>query len=139
MKAKFDIVRKRRWFFAISSAITIAGIIVFALFGFNLGTDFKAGSRIQMELNQPVDVNQVKDLFNQVGIPLGQDAITVAGTQRDTAIVRISNVLTLDQKNKIMALDAKMFPKSLTPRVDTVDPIVAKQTSQKAALAVLLA
>ncbi len=57
-KQRFDIVRRRSWFLALlSGAITVAGLIVFVLFGFNLGTDFKAGSRVQLQLNDPVNVN----------------------------------------------------------------------------------
>jgi preprotein translocase subunit SecF len=139
MKVQFDIVRRRRWFFLFSGAITVAGLIVFALFGFNLGTDFKAGSRIQLELNQPVNVAKVQDMMHKAGLPVGQDAITVGGVKGDVAIVRMPQVLTLDQKNKVMALDKQMFPSSLSPQVDTVDPIVATQTSKKAVWAVLLA
>ncbi len=139
MKVKFDIVRRRRWFFLFSGAITVAGIIVFAFLGFNLGTDFKAGSRVQLELAQPVNVPKVKEMIQKAGLPVGQDAITVGGIKGNVAIIRFPQILTLDQKNKVMALDKQMFPDSLSPQVDTVDPIVAKQTSKKAALSVLLA
>jgi preprotein translocase subunit SecF len=139
MKVEFDIARRRRWFFLFSGAITVAGLIVFALLGFNLGTDFKAGSRIQLELNQPVNVAKVANMMHEAGLTVGENAITVGGVKGDVAIVRMPEVLTLDQKNKVMAVDKEVFPSSLSPQVDTVDPIVATQTSRKAVWAVLLA
>ena len=139
MKAKFDIVRKRRWFFLLSGAITVAGLIVFAFVGFNLGTDFKAGSRIELELNQPVNVAQVKTFIQEVGLPVGQDAITVAGVKGTTAVVRLPQILTAEQTAKITSLEKQMFPSSVAPSVETVDPVVARQTSRMAAISVLLA
>lgn len=140
MKARFDIVRKRRWFFMLSGAITIAGLVFFLLFGFNLGTDFVAGSRVQLQLDQPVNTAKVRQLFSQMGISIGQDAITTAGTPgKQAAIVRLKTILTPAQVTKIETLEKQDFPTSKSATVSTVDPLVAKQTSQKAVWAVLLA
>ncbi len=138
MKVKFDIVRRRRWFFLFSGAITVAGLVVFALFGFNLGTDFKAGSRVELDLNQPVNIAQVRTLVQKVGLPVGQDAITIAkgGT---VAVIRLPQIVTAEQTTKITYLEKQMFPSSVAPSVETVDPVVAKQTSRMAAISVLLA
>jgi len=139
MKARFDIVRHRRWFFILSSAITVAGIIVFALMGFNLGTDFKAGSRVQLPLNQQVNVAKVRQMFTEAGVNLGSDAVMIGGLHSDTAIVRTPFILTSSQQTKITQLEKQMFTASYQPSFDTVDPVVATETSHKAALSVLFA
>lgn len=143
MKQRFDIIKYRKWFFILSSTITVLGIIFFAVFGFNLGTDFRAGSRVQMSLNQPVTTEQVQKLFADSGFPIGQNAITLAsstpGGARDTAVVRFDQRLTPAQVSKINAAEAKTFPKSNGSSVEMVNPIVATQTSHKAIYAVLLA
>lgn len=139
MKAQFDIIRRRRWFFILSSAITVAGVIVFALFGFNLGTDFKAGSRVQLTLNQPVNVQAVLQMMGKAGVDVPLSAITVGGIHSDTAIVRTPFILSTSQEEAITKLDKQTFPSSYEPSYDTVDPIVATETSHKAALSVLFA
>ncbi|MDQ0188728.1 protein translocase subunit SecF [Alicyclobacillus cycloheptanicus] len=140
MKARFNLVRNRKWFFMLSGAITVAGLIVFLVSGFNLGTDFVAGSRVQLQLNQPVNTAKVQQLFQEAGIPLDEGAITTAGGPgKQAAVVRLTEVLTPAQVNQIKTLEAKMFPKSQSADISTVDPLVAKQTSQKAVWAVLIA
>lgn len=139
MNVKFRIVQRRKWYFLFSGAITVAGLIVFLLMGFNLGTDFQAGSRVQMQLNEPVNTTKVKAMFQQVGLPLGQGAITVAGVNSETAVVRLSQSITPAQTAQLNKLEKQMFPKSQSSSVKSVDPIVAQQTSQKAVWAVLIA
>ncbi|CAM3735214.1 protein translocase subunit SecF [Alicyclobacillus pomorum] len=139
MKARFDIVKRKWWFFGLSLAITVAGLVIFALFGFNLGTDFKAGSRVQLQLNEPVNVGKVRSMLNDIGLSVGEGSITVAGTRGDIAVIRFPTTLSQAQIAKIGAEEKKDFPKSTGDTVDTVDPIVARQTSQKAVWAVLLA
>jgi preprotein translocase subunit SecF len=139
VKARFDIIRHRNWFFALSLAITLVGLVVFALMGFNLGTDFKAGSRVQLELGETVDVAKVRTMMQDAGLTVGQDAITVAGTERQTAVVRFPEVLSQAQIAKINQLEKQQFPHSHGASISTVSPFVAQQTSRKAVWAVLLA
>lgn len=138
MNTKFDIVRHRKWFFSISGFITIAGLIVFVLIGFNLGTDFKAGSQIQLSLNQKVSIAKVTDMVEKSGLKVDPGAVTVAGLQGTTAMIRFPEVLTPAQVNSFNQISQKEFPGS-SSQINTVDPLVAKQTSQKAVWAVLLA
>lgn len=139
MKQRFDIVRKRNWFFALSLAITVVGLVVFLVMGFNLGTDFKAGSRVQLQLNEPVNVASVRAMFSKMGLTVNQDAVTIAGIRGDTAVVRFPMQLTPAQVKQVSDTEKATFPNSLAPQVTTVSPLVAKQTSHKAVWAVLLA
>ncbi|MCL6454442.1 MAG: protein translocase subunit SecF [Alicyclobacillus sp.] len=143
MKQRFDIVRHRNWFFALSGLITLAGLVFFLLFGFNLGTDFQSGSRVQLNVNQPVTVPEVEKMFQAGGFSVRSANITLAssreGGPRDTAVVRFGTTLSQAQIAKINKLEAQYFPKQKGSQVQTVDPIVASQTSHKAVYAVLLA
>ncbi|GMA51944.1 hypothetical protein GCM10025857_33010 [Alicyclobacillus contaminans] len=122
-----------------STAITVIGLVMFAVFGFNLGTDFKAGSRVQLQLNEPVNTAQVRSMLTGIGLSVGEGAITTAGTRNDTVIIRFPTTLTQAQQQQIRAAEAKTFPKSSGYSISTVDPIVAQQTSRKAVWSVLLA
>ncbi|MDP9727273.1 protein translocase subunit SecF [Alicyclobacillus tolerans] len=139
MNVKFDIVRRRAWFFTLSSLITVAGLIVFLVSGFNLGTDFKAGSQVQIQLNEKVHTAKVDEWLSDAGLPVASSNVTVAGLNGETAIIRFPEVLTNQQINTLTNDVTKVFPNALQPQVNTVDPFVANQTSRKAVWAVLLA
>jgi preprotein translocase subunit SecF len=139
LKARFDIVKRRKWFFTLSGAITVAGLIVFLLFGFNLGTDFKAGSRVQLQFKDTVDTSKVRQMFSDIGLTVGDNAITVAGVKSNAAIVRFPTQLSQAQQNSIDKAAKKYFPSYIGKQVNMVDPYVAKQTSNKAVWSVLLA
>ncbi len=139
MRARFDIVGHRKWFFMLSGAITVLGLIAFLVFGFNLGTDFKAGSRVELQLNQPVNTAKVRQMFAAGGFQLGEGTVTVQGTLGETAVVRFGVELTQAQVSKINQLEKQYFPTSQGSSTQMVDPIVAQQTSHKAVWSVLLA
>ena len=143
MRQWFDIIKYRKWFFLLSGTITVLGLLAFAFFGFNLGTDFKAGSLVQLDLGQPVRTSQVAQMFTQNGFSVEQNAITLAsataGSPNNIAQVRFGIQLTPAQVAKIDKLEKQYFPKSHGNTTQMVDPIVATQTSHKAVYAVLLA
>lgn len=131
MKKRFNIVEKRRWFFVLSGCITVAGLLVFLIRGFNLGTDFKAGSRIQLpgRLSQA----QVQSVFQKVGVTVNASELTSASTGgRALTVVRLPEVLSPTQATVIENERSNV-------QVDTVDPYEATLTSHKAVWAVLLA
>jgi len=138
VKSRFDIIEHRKWFFLLSGTITVVGFIVFLIFGFNMGTDFQSGSRVQLTLHQAVNETQVRQMLSQAGLPVGDNAITLAGARNNTAVIRFPEVLTAQQGREIQNLEEKTFG-SNSYQIDTVSPVVAQETSHKAALAVLLA
>lgn len=138
MKLRFDILGHRKWFFSLSCAITITGLLLFLLFGFNLGTDFKAGSQIQLDIHRPFSTVKVEQVIGNSGVPVSNGAVTVAGMNGEIAMIRFPEVLSLTQESAIAHATSGAFPNS-SLQVDTVDPLVAEQTSQKAILAVLIA
>ncbi|MDI9259441.1 protein translocase subunit SecF [Alicyclobacillus sendaiensis] len=140
MKPRFDIIRASRWFFLLSGAITVAGVIVFALFGFNLSTDFKSGSEVQFELNQRVPEARVRQMFASIGLPLGDTSLTVGGIQQNVVMVTLPEQLTAKQISEIQAAEHRFFPDAKQDiQVTSVDPFVAEQTARKAVYAVLAA
>src|SRR5438105_15562330 len=62
-----DIVGRRNWYFLLSLAIILPGIISMALFGFRLGIDFAGGDQYNLAFTQPVQATAVQkemDTFN---------------------------------------------------------------------------
>jgi preprotein translocase subunit SecF len=62
-----DIVGRRNWYFLLSLAIILPGIISMAVFGFRLGIDFAGGDQYNLAFTQPVQATAVQkemDTFN---------------------------------------------------------------------------
>lgn len=131
MTKKFSIVKRRKWFFLLSGLITVAGLIVFMVKGFNMGPDFKAGSRVQLE--GALSTAQVQHVFENTGVKVTSREITYGGSSgHQLTVVRLPEVLTPNQ-------DSEITQHWKNTQIDTVDPLEAKVTSHKAILAVLLA
>ncbi len=62
-----DIVGRRNWYFLLSLAIILPGIISMAFFGFRLGIDFAGGDQYNLAFSGPVQASVVQkemDTFN---------------------------------------------------------------------------
>ena len=56
----FDIIGKRFWFFLISGAVILTGLISLATFVLKSGIEFSSGSMLAVIFAQPVDRAQLK-------------------------------------------------------------------------------
>ncbi len=94
----FDLIGKRRWFYAFSSLIMIPGLIFILLTPFSNGTaglkfsvDFTGGTVWEIHFRdgtpQPL---QVKAVMDELGLP-GNVAITTAG-ERDYVLIRTEQI-----------------------------------------------
>ena len=54
----FDIVGKRFWFFLISGAVILTGIISLSTFGLKMGIEFSSGSMTTLSFEQEVEQAQ---------------------------------------------------------------------------------
>ena len=54
-----DIVGRRNWYFLLSLAIILPGIISMAFFGFRLGIDFAGGDQYNLAFTRPVQATTV--------------------------------------------------------------------------------
>ncbi|TCS68972.1 protein translocase subunit SecF [Effusibacillus lacus] len=134
---RFDIVRKRKWFFLVSVILSIAGIISMLVTGFNLGTDFKAGTRVQVQLGAGFNTSEVVRMFDELG--LKGSHLTTAGNQGEVAVVRLADQITPEQEASIKKELKANFPNSQDPEIVSVNPEVAKEMTRKAFYALMAA
>ncbi|MFC4769692.1 protein translocase subunit SecF [Effusibacillus consociatus] len=134
---KFDIVRKRKWFFLVSLILAVAGVIAMLTMGLNLGTDFKAGTRVQAQVGSGFSHAEVAKVFDDLG--LKEANITSAGNQGEVAVVRLAQKITPDQEAKLKKALKDKYPNALDPEIVSVDPEVAREMSTKALWALIAA
>jgi len=64
---RFDFMGASRYFFSMSGVILLIGALAIGGRGLNLGIDFTSGTQIQVGLNRPATVAQVKSIMASVG------------------------------------------------------------------------
>jgi len=63
-----DFMGKRKFFYFLSGAILLAGILNIIFRGLQLGIDFKGGSEIVVQFDKPVSISDARDNANKLGI-----------------------------------------------------------------------
>ncbi len=130
----FDIIGKRFRFFLISGIVLLIGIISLASFGLKAGIEFSSGSLLTLNFEQEVTVAEVKlELDN-----LGHDNAIVQITGEGDIIIRTSELTAAEKGQLEEGLEASLGPAEELV-FENVNPIIARQTAQTAAIAVAIA
>jgi len=141
-ETKFDFVGRRRWWYALSTLVILAGVVSFSVKGFNWGIDFKGGTSWQVPANGAT-VNEVNNAVQAAGLTGGTVQILGTGS---SATVQVQADLTKESaaqqastKNAVTDALAKIghIPAGSVSLTD-VGPTWGSQISEKALLAVLV-
>jgi preprotein translocase subunit SecF len=136
---KFHIINKRYWWFALSAIIMIPGLISIALQGFNLGIDFTGGTLIDVKFDQPVTVQQVRDVLKDY--QLDNSTIQLASAEQAEAAPNVfirSRVLQEDEQRVVMNdLGQKLGPYEML-RTEKVGAVVGAELTQQAIWALIV-
>ncbi|TMF15167.1 MAG: protein translocase subunit SecF [Chloroflexi bacterium] len=99
-----DIVGRRNWYFLLSLAIILPGIISMALFGFRLGIDFAGGDQYNLAFTQPVQATAVQKEMDTFNV---EATVQQAGSN---GVLITTKPLSSAQETTIRADLAKKFP-----------------------------
>jgi preprotein translocase subunit SecF len=141
-ETKYDFVGRRRWWYAASAIIIVAGLVSFGVKGFNWGIDFKGGTAWQIPANGAT-VAQVQDAVSNAGVPdatveiLGRGSAATVQVQAD--LTKESSAAQTAHKAAVSATLGKIadVPAGQVSITD-VGPTWGSQISEKALLAVLV-
>lgn len=134
---RFDIVKNRRKFFIASSVIIIIGLLFTLFQGLHLGVDFKAGTRLDMFIGKEFNSTDVEEVIKKEVPNVNFSKVTPYGESQ--AYTRFDQTISSDTLMKLeMALKAK-YGEQVSKQVSSVDPSIAQEMVQKAAIAVAIA
>ena len=141
-ETKFDFVGRRRWWFAISGLIIVAGLVSFGVKGFNWGIDFKGGTSWEIPAHGAT-VSEVQNAVTSAGVPgatvqlLGQGSSATVQVQADLTKEAPGKQAT-DKAAVSAALGhiADISPNQVS--ITDVGPTWGSQISDKAVIAVLV-
>jgi preprotein translocase subunit SecF len=130
----FDIISKRFWFFLISGAVILIGIIFLATFGLPSGVEFSSGSMLTVKFEEPADYADFKQEISNLGYT---DAI-IQRTGAGDFLIR-THELTDEEKAQMEAALTARFGNLMEASFSSVSPQVAAETAHNAAIAVAVA
>lgn len=131
----FNIIGKRKIWYAISCLIILAGLVSFFIQGLNLGIDFKGGNYMQLTFEEPVNVTELRSL---VGEYVEQPPLVQEENSDETYIIR-TEVMTEDDSAALMTDIENEFGAYSIDRNEVVGPTIGKELTRSAILALVIA
>ena len=109
--ARFDIIGKRKIWYAISSVLTIASLFFMVTRGFNMGIDFTGGTIIDLRFEKAVNINDVRAVLNEYD--LSNSTIQLSGessssTESENVMIRTVDLEEQERKEVMAALTDKL-------------------------------
>ena len=155
---RINLVDKRVWFFVISGAVLLPGIVslIFPP-AFNVGIEFSSGSTIEVRFINPADQSRLTggavtaEAVREELDKLGHGDAIVQALETNAFLIRTETLGQgeIDQQGNVGPSDSQLIEQALQERfggtsidrfeVDFVSPIVAGEMVRNAALAVLFA
>ncbi|MDW8105600.1 MAG: protein translocase subunit SecD [Armatimonadota bacterium] len=129
---RWDVVGRKRFWFALSGAFIAFGIIAWAVDGLNIGIDFAGGSELQVRYEQPVTARQVQSVLAQAGY---RDARAVVG-EGNVVFIR-TRELNTEQKEQLKQALARLG-NLREESFEQVGGIVSQEQTRNAIIAVVL-
>jgi len=125
--------------FNVISIITFVAAVVFlAIYGLNLGVDFRGGTVIEVNYGHAVDFGRVRAAIDKLG--LGEFSVQSFGSS-ETALIRLplkEGLSSAQLSDKVMGALKGDDPTASQRRVEFVGPQVGKELYENGALALLL-
>lgn len=109
--ARFDIIGKRKIWYAISSLLIIASLFFMVTRGFNMGIDFTGGTIMDLRFEKAVNINDVRAVLNEYN--LSNSTIQLSGessssTESENVMIRTVDLEEQERKEVMVALTDKL-------------------------------
>lgn len=111
MTVKFDIIGRRKIWYAISLILIIASLFFMVTRGFNMGIDFTGGTIMDLRFEKAVNINDVRSVLNDYD--LSNSTIQLSGdssssTEAQNVMIRTVDLEEQDRKEVMSALSDKL-------------------------------
>lgn len=137
LRQGFNFVKYRHWFFGLSGLIALAGAFTLFTTPLNLDIDFKAGTALDVALNQPITQDKATTIMADAGIVPA--TVAIAGDKSNQIAARFDDVLNASQINQIIGGFKQEYGSSVAFQENTADPAVAQELVVKAIYAIAFA
>lgn len=130
-----DIVGRKWWYFALSGALIVPGLVFILLGGLKPGVEFSSGTLFDLRFEDPPSVPEVRDVFAASGHP---EAV-VQGAEGNRAIVRIVELKPEEIKAVQQALESRYGTRLKDVATNAVSPSFSTELLRNAVVSIALA
>lgn len=123
-----NIIKYYKVFFAISIVLVIASIASLAMYGLNLGIDFRGGTLIEMRFPTTIDTNKLSADLTAAGF--GNVSTQPASDNR--VIIKMQSIESQQQREQIVKLVSEKYGQFEEQKFDTFGPTIGKELQSKA-------
>jgi len=141
-----NIVKLRKWFFALSALFIIPGIISLIIpGGFKLGIDFSSGSVATYSFTNNVSEKDVRTAVENIGHPeaiiqkIDEKTVLIRSKLLKEASIDAQGVRIESEKKLLEDTLITKFGDLVSTQYDATHPIIASETVRNAAIAVIIA
>lgn len=132
---RFDFVKHRKKFYALSAVLLLAGVLVLGIFKLNLGIDFSSGTRVEVDAGQTLTTEEMKSDLESAGMPT--DDIVLSGDKQEIGVARYKGFMSKDEIAELKDYFKDKYGNE--PNVSTVSPTVGKELIKNALYALGIA
>lgn len=100
-----DFLGKRKFFYMLSTAIFVLGLISILFRGLQFGIDFKGGTEVVLEFEKPIDITKVRQYLSEIG--LGNVEVKTFGDETGALIRTEAQEIPEANKPKILSIIEK--------------------------------
>lgn len=133
-KFNIDFLGKRKIWYAISIIVIVCGLLSLAFRGLNLGIDFTGGNIMQLQFEQTVTSEQLRDLVaNYV-----ETTPSIQESDNNTFLIRTEDMSEDTSSAMLSDIETNVSPFEIL-RNERIGPVIGKELIQNAWWALLLA
>ncbi|MGG4494715.1 protein translocase subunit SecD [Brevibacillus reuszeri] len=136
---RFDIVKRRRSFYVLSTSILVLGLCSMYYFGLHVGVDFKAGTRLDMYIGKEFHSAEIETVLNQKVPESEFKPVVKYGSKNEWATTTFEKPINKLELEEIQKSLKQNYGSQVNMQESTVDPMIADEMVKKAAIAVILA
>jgi preprotein translocase subunit SecF len=127
-KTMFNIIKYYKFWFSVSIALFLAGVISLAVFGLKAGIDFKGGTLSQIQFSQTVpQASEIQDVLHANGVNDAQ--IQPAG---DNSVFIRTGPQEKEEHDKVVKALGDKFGSVTEPQFSSIGPVIGKELRSQA-------
>ncbi|MBO8169732.1 MAG: protein translocase subunit SecF [Thermoanaerobacteraceae bacterium] len=130
----FDFVGKRKSWYLLSLLVIIPGLVSLFTQSLNFGIDFTGGNLIQVKFEQPVTIEQVRNVLGQFGLEKSR----IQASEANEYLIR-TKILSEEENRSIVSALEKELGTMEVLRNERVDAVIGSELTRNAILALIIA
>lgn len=130
---KWNFVKLAKPLISLSILIVVVGLVILYIFKLNLGIDFSAGTRVDLQSKEALTQSKVEKVVKDVG--LDPDQIQINGSGNKNATVQFKQDLSQAKDNQLSDKMKSEFGNA--PQINTVSPLIGQELAKNAMLALV--